>query len=70
MSIENKHWGSTLDDFLKEEGIYDSAKEEAATRVITWQIAEELLTKGITIGNSSFILTNKMKRRIFLKDEF
>lgn len=47
MSIENKHWGSTLDDFLKEEGIYDSAKEEAATRVITWQIAEEMRKKGI-----------------------
>jgi DNA-binding phage protein len=45
---KNKHCGSTLDDFLKEEGIYESAKIEAVTRVITWQIAEEMLKKGIT----------------------
>jgi antitoxin HicB len=48
MSEKNKHCGSTLDDFLKEEGIYESAKAEAVTRVIAWQIAEEMLRKGIT----------------------
>ena len=48
MSKKNRHCGSTLDDFLKEEGIYESAKIEAVTRVITWQIAEEMLKKGIT----------------------
>ena len=48
MSEKNKHCGSTLDDFLKEEGIYESAKIEAVTRVIAWQIAEEMLKKGIT----------------------
>ncbi len=47
-SKKNRHCGSTLDDFLKEEGIYESAKIEAVTRVITWQIAEEMLKKGIT----------------------
>jgi len=48
MSEKNKHWGSTLDDFLKEEGICESAKAEAVTRVISWQIAEEINKKGIT----------------------
>jgi antitoxin HicB len=48
MSAENKHWGSTLDDFLHEEGIYEAAKVEAVTRVITWQIAEEMRKKGIS----------------------
>lgn len=48
MSEKNKHCGSTLDDFLKEEGIYESAKAEAVTRVITWQIAEEMHKKGIS----------------------
>ena len=42
MSGKNQHWGSTLDDFLHEEGIYKAAKAEAVTRVITWQIAEEM----------------------------
>jgi DNA-binding phage protein len=48
MSEKNKHCGSTLDDFLKEEGIYEAAKAEAATRLISWQIGEEMLKKGIT----------------------
>jgi antitoxin HicB len=47
-SEKNQHWGSTLDDFLNEDGIYDAAKGEAVTRVISWQLAEEMLKKGIT----------------------
>jgi DNA-binding phage protein len=48
MSEKNQHWGSTLDDFLHEEGIYEAAKAEAVTRVISWQIAEEMRRRGIT----------------------
>ncbi len=48
MTRKNPHWGSTLDDFLKEEGIYETAKAEAATRVIAWQLAEEMRKLGIT----------------------
>jgi antitoxin HicB len=48
MSNKNQHFGSTLDDFLHEEGIYDAAKSEAVTRVISWQLAEEMRKKGIS----------------------
>ncbi|WP_373501281.1 helix-turn-helix domain-containing protein [Desulfococcus sp.] len=48
MSGKNEHCGSALEDFLKEEGICESAKAEAVARVIAWQIAEEMLKKGIT----------------------
>ena len=48
MNKKNQHWGSTLDDFLYEEGIYEAAKAEAVTRVIAWQIAEEMRKQGIT----------------------
>lgn len=48
MSTKNQHLGSTLDDFLHEEGIYEAAKAEAVTRVISWQIAEEMRKQGIT----------------------
>jgi hypothetical protein len=34
MSKKNPHWGSTLDEFLHEEGDCDSAKAEAVMRVI------------------------------------
>lgn len=48
MSGKERHWGSTLDSFLREEGIYEDAKAEAVTRMISWQIAEELRKKGMT----------------------
>lgn len=48
MSNKNQHWGSTLDDFLQEEGICQAAKAEAVTRVLMWQIAEEIHKQGIT----------------------
>lgn len=48
MSKKNQHLGSTLDDFLHEEGIYEAAKSAAVTRVISWQLSEEMRKKGIT----------------------
>lgn len=44
----NPHWGSTLDDFLDEEGIREEATTVAIRRVIAWQIAEEMRRKSIT----------------------
>jgi antitoxin HicB len=44
----NPHWGTTLDAFLTEEGIHDSAKAEAATRVVAWQLSQEMERQGIT----------------------
>ncbi len=48
MSGKNKHWGSTLEVFLDEEGIHQAAKAEAVTRVLMWQLAEEIHKQGIT----------------------
>ena len=48
MKQKNPHWGATLDDFLKEEGIREAAKAEAITRVVAWQLAEEMKRHGIT----------------------
>ena len=45
---ENPHWGSTLDDFLNEEGIYEEATTAAIKKVIAWQLAEEMRKKSIT----------------------
>lgn len=48
MTTKNPHWGSTLEDFLTEEGILDEAKTTAATRAIAWQLAEEMRKQGMT----------------------
>jgi hypothetical protein len=45
---KNPHWGSTLDDFLAEEGIREAAKAEAVTRVVAWQLGEEMKRQGMT----------------------
>jgi len=34
MTEKNPHWGTTIDAFLKEDGIREAAKAEAATRMI------------------------------------
>jgi len=45
---KNTHWGSTLEDFLDEEGIRETAKAEAVTRVVAWQLSQEMKRKRIS----------------------
>jgi DNA-binding Xre family transcriptional regulator len=45
---KKKHWGSTLDDFLTEEGIYEEAKAQVAKEMIAWQIQQAMAKKGLT----------------------
>lgn len=40
--------GSKLDDFLKEEGIFEETKALAAKRVIVWQLEQEMKKKAIS----------------------
>jgi antitoxin HicB len=46
--MKNKHIGSSFDDFLKEEGIYEEATSHAIKRVIAWQLAEAMKAKNIS----------------------
>jgi DNA-binding phage protein len=48
MNKKNPHWGATLDDFLQEEGIRDAARAEAVTRVVAWQLSQEMQRQGIS----------------------
>jgi len=48
MTKKNPHWGSTLDSFLTEEGTRETAKAEALTRVVAWQLKEEMKRQGIS----------------------
>ena len=42
------NWGSSLDEFLEEEGIRETAKAEAVTRVVAWQLRQEMERQGIS----------------------
>jgi hypothetical protein len=44
----NPHWGTTLDSFLTEDGVREAAKAEALTRVVAWQLKQEMDRQGIT----------------------
>ncbi|MFB6286119.1 MAG: helix-turn-helix domain-containing protein [Candidatus Bipolaricaulia bacterium] len=45
---ENKHIGSSFDDFLAEEGIRDEVTEVAIKRVLARHIQQEMAEKGLT----------------------
>ena len=44
----NPHIGSSFEDFLKEEGMYEEVTASAIKRVIAWQIEEAMKAQGIT----------------------
>jgi hypothetical protein len=48
MSNDNPHWGTSLEDFLKEEGIYEEVTARAIKRVLAWQIEKAMKDQGIT----------------------
>ncbi len=45
---KHPHWGSTLDEFLDETGIRETAKAEAITRVVAWQLSKEMKRQGMS----------------------
>jgi DNA-binding phage protein len=45
---KNPHIGSTLDDFLKEEGLYEDATNHAVKHVLAWQVQKAMEEQGIT----------------------
>jgi hypothetical protein len=45
MKKKNPHWGSSLDDFLKEEGIYDEAVATVEKEIIAWQLQQAMKKK-------------------------
>jgi len=46
--MNEKHIGSALDHFLREERILDAAEATAVKRVIAFQIAKEMKRHGLT----------------------
>jgi antitoxin HicB len=44
----NRHIGSTLDDFLKQEGIYEDATTYAVKEILAWQVGKAMKDLGIS----------------------
>jgi predicted XRE-type DNA-binding protein len=45
---KNPHWGSSLDEFLDEEGARDAFQAVAIKEVLAWQIEQAMKAKGLS----------------------
>ena len=54
--MSKKHMGSSIDDFLKEEGIFDEAQAQAVKEVVAWQLGEAMKKKKISKARMATLL--------------
>lgn len=54
--MSRKNMGSSIDDFLKEEGIFEEAQAQAIKEVVAWQLAEAMKKKKISKARMAVLL--------------
>ncbi len=54
--MSKKHMGSSIDDFLKQEGIFEEAQAQAIKEVVAWQLAEAMKKKKISKARMAVLL--------------
>lgn len=54
--MSKKHMGSSLDDFLKEEGNFDEAQTQAIKEVVAWQLAAAMKKKNLSKSKMAALL--------------
>ena len=54
--MSKRHIGSSLDDFLKDEGIFDEAHAQAVKEVVAWQLAEAMKARSLTKARMAALL--------------
>jgi len=54
--MKNKHMGSSIDDFLKEEGIFEEAQAQAIKELVAWQLAQAMKEKKISKARMAALL--------------
>jgi antitoxin HicB len=47
-AAENRHRGSSLDDFLAEDGVLPQFQARAIKEVVAWQLAEAMKERGLS----------------------
>ena len=50
------HMGSSIDDFLKEEGIFEEAQAQAVKEVVAWQLDEAMRKRKISKNKMAKLL--------------
>ena len=54
--MSKKHMGSSIDDFLKEEGIFEEAQAQAVKEVVAWQLTQAMKEKKISKARMAALL--------------
>ena len=54
--MSKKHMGSSIDKFLKGEGIFEEAQAQAIKEVVAWQLAEAMKNKNISKNKMAALL--------------
>lgn len=50
------HMGSSIDDFLREEGIFEEAQAQAVKEVVAWQLDEAMRKRKISKSKMASLL--------------
>jgi plasmid maintenance system antidote protein VapI len=70
--MSKKHMGSSVDDFLKQEGIFDEAQAQAVKEVVAWQLAKAMKKKKISKKRMAALLKTsrtQVDRLLSAKDD-
>ena len=54
--MSKKHMGSSLDDFLKEEGFFEEAQAQAVKEAVAWQLAPAMKEKKMSKNRMATLL--------------
>ena len=54
--MSKKHMGSSIDDFLREEGVFEEAQAQAVKEVVAWQLAQAMKKKKISKSRMAVLL--------------
>ncbi len=54
--MSKKNMGSSVDDFLRDEGIFEEAQAQAVKEVVAWQLAEAMKKKKISKNKLAALL--------------
>ena len=54
--MSKRHIGSSLDDFLKDEGIFDETQAQAVKELVAWQLAEAMKARSLTKARMAALL--------------
>ena len=70
--MSKKHLGSGIDDFLKDEGVFEEAQVQAVKGVVAWQLAQAMEKKKISKNKMATMLKtsrSQVDRLLDAKDD-